>query len=100
MGRVRNRPNGRCARPTERADTQVVMQVLCPRCEDDERDGYSMCTRCGQHFPLVKLSEEPTPLPIRVQAPCDECDRETFFGQQECRSCGRTLRRHDPVAYR
>jgi hypothetical protein len=76
------------------------MQVLCPRCEDDERDGYSMCTRCGQHFPLVKLAEEPLRPPITVDAaPCEECDRETFFGRRECGFCGRTLRR-DPVPYR
>jgi hypothetical protein len=99
MGPEGNRPNGRWAGARVRADTQV-MQVLCPRCEDDERDGYSMCTRCGQHFPLVKLAEEPVLLPIDAQAPCEECDRETFFGQQECRFCGRTLRTRDPVPYR
>ncbi len=67
------------------------MQVLCPRCEEDERDGYSMCTRCGQHYPLVKLEAEAPP-PLRLDEPCEACDRETFFGHQECQACGRTLR--------
>lgn len=58
-----------------------------------------MCTRCGQHFPLVKLIEEPMPAPLGLGAACEECDRETFFGQRECRVCGRALRR-DPVPYR
>jgi hypothetical protein len=66
------------------------MQILCPRCLDDERGGYSMCSRCGQHFPLVKLVVDVPE--ARAAQPCEQCDREEFFGHLECVHCGRALR--------
>ena len=65
------------------------MQILCPRCLADEREGYSMCSRCGQRFPLTKLVVE---VPVAVDEPCELCDREAFFGHRECENCGRALR--------
>ena len=49
-----------------------------------------MCSRCGQRFPLVKLVVDVPE--ARGAAPCDECDREAFFGYAECGHCGRALR--------
>jgi hypothetical protein len=49
-----------------------------------------MCSRCGQRFPLVKLVVDVPP--AQVDEPCEQCDREEFFGHHECEHCGRTLR--------
>jgi hypothetical protein len=89
MGSARNRPNVLCA-ARRFPPKPEFMQILCPRCLEDERGGYSMCSRCGQRFPLVKLVVD---LPeARMGEPCDQCDREEFFGHRECEHCGRALR--------
>jgi hypothetical protein len=101
MGSGRNRPNAPCATRGFPPKPEF-MQILCPRCLDDERGGYSLCSRCGQHFPLVKLvvdvpearpeTRSETRPETRMDEPCELCDREEFFGHHECGHCGRTLR--------
>ena len=51
-----------------------------------------MCSRCGQHFPLVKLVVDVPE--ARVEDACEDCDRQRFFGHLECGHCGRSL---DPL---
>ena len=67
------------------------MQIRCPSCDVDELEGYSMCSRCGLRFDHT-FRVVTVPPADEIEVACELCDRERFWGNPECRNCGRMLR--------
>jgi predicted amidophosphoribosyltransferase len=70
------------------------MHVRCPRCDEDEYFGYSLCSRCGLRFEGVRVVEVPES--EGSDANCEACKVQALLGHRFCANCGRALEPSEP----
>jgi predicted amidophosphoribosyltransferase len=66
------------------------MHVRCPRCDEDEYLGYSICSRCGLRFQGMRVVQVPES-EEKVDVECEACRVQALLGHRFCANCGRAL---------